>query len=443
MPRFNRFPPSVRYLTSRLRRWTQPAVWVPLAVMCAGGLFIWEVAVHPERLSIDSEEAARSNNPASAALSADDSAIAAEIDSVPVLVDELNRSNSELSLLNSSLVKGKGLFDEIRDRGLEIPKAPSVPEQAVRNILVPGLNLANPAVSAPNSGLQNLKEQNSSATAVSSFSGQGGLISGIQSIAPDPAGTAAATFAPAFSGANSGTPSENPVPLSPLQAAMQKYQAANPSGATAAQNAGNSALLPDRATAPGPAANPANLLPTPATAQTGANPANFQAAPAPVPAPTTTIISDSQQFLNPAATVPAANAEWNPRLPEIPAVPAQPATVAVPQNPYQTNLSGFGAAPTALPAALPTVPPPVPLAPNLGVPDSRVINPQFSPNSANSQYQQEQPSQLNLPDRPNFGSVPLNANQGQQPIQPQPFSVPRQIPGRYIGGGEINTFANP
>jgi len=115
----------------------------------------------------------------------------------------------------------------------------------------------------------------------------------------------------------------------------------------------------------------------------------------------------------------------------------------VPQNPYQTNLSGFGAAPTALPAALPTVPPPVPLAPNLGVPDSRVINPQFSPNSANSQYQQEQPSQLNLPDRPNFGSVPLNANQGQQPIQPQPFSVPRQIPGRYIGGGEINTFANP
>lgn len=34
---------------------------------------------------------------------------------------------------------------------------------------------------------------------------------------------------------------------------------------------------------------------------------------------------------------------------------------------------------------------------------------------------------------------PLNA----APEQPAPFSVPRAVPGRSIGGGEINTFSNP
>ena len=115
MSSFKGFPTSVRYLIARLRHWMQPAVWAPLTVLCAGGLFIWEVSVHPERLSIDGEEVAASNNrDALGGLSAEDSAIAAEIDSVPVLVNQFNRSNSELNLLNSSAVKSQGLFDEVR-----------------------------------------------------------------------------------------------------------------------------------------------------------------------------------------------------------------------------------------------------------------------------------------------------------------------------------------
>ena len=124
MSSFKRFT-SVRYLIARLRHWTQPAVLAPLAVLCAGGVFIWEVSVNPERLSIDGEEEAASNNPGSlSGLSAEDSAIAAEIDSLPVLVNQLNGStSSELNLLNSSVVKSKGLFEEISDRGLGIPQA--------------------------------------------------------------------------------------------------------------------------------------------------------------------------------------------------------------------------------------------------------------------------------------------------------------------------------
>jgi len=39
----------------------------------------------------------------------------------------------------------------------------------------------------------------------------------------------------------------------------------------------------------------------------------------------------------------------------------------------------------------------------------------------------------------------FSGNAGLQPSQlnQQPFSVPRRIPGRSIGGGEINTFSNP
>ncbi|NJR25607.1 MAG: hypothetical protein HC786_27440 [Richelia sp. CSU_2_1] len=451
MSRFNRFPPSVRYTIGRLRRWMQPGVWAPLAVMLVGGMFIWEVSVNPERLSVDDKETARrSNNPASGELSADDSAIAADIDSLPVLVDELNRSNSELSALNSPLVKGKGLFDEIRTRGLDIPKPPSVPKQAVRDAVVPELSLTNSVVTAIGSDPQNINPSNSSTTAASIPASGVGQVPGIGPIVPDLT-TAAATLPQTAIGLNSAQPSPNSIPLSPLQAAMQKYQAANPNQATDAPNSASSGILPDRTPASGLGSNSANLLPAPATAQIGANPASFQAAPTPLPVPTTTIISDSQQFLNPGATASPSNSEWAPRQPEIPSTPAVPATVALPRNPYQTNLSGSGWTGEMQPVPLPAIPSPAPQAPNAGqlrlpggIRDSRVVNPEFSPNSANSQYQQGQPSQWNLPaQQPNFGSVPQNANGGGQPIQPQPFAVPRQIPGRYIGGGEINTFADP
>lgn len=455
MSRFNRFPPSVRYLVARLRRWTQPSVWAPLAVMLAGGMFIWEVTINPERLSMDDKAGVRSNNPILGDLSADDSAIAAEIDSGPVLVDELNRSNSALGALNSPLVKGKGLFDEIRARGLDIPKLPAAPKKAVPNLSASDLGLTNPVVTATGNDPQNLNSPNSSTTAALIPASGVGQVPGFGSIAPDLTTTSATLPQSSIgTGINPPKPNENPIPLSPLQAAMQKYQyrAANPNEATAAtQNPATSGILPDRSAAPGISANSPTLLPTPATAQIGANPANFQTAPAAIVPPTNTIISDSQQFLNPGATAPASNSEWAPRLPEIPGTPAVPATVALPRNPYQTNLSGPGWTTEMQPAPLPATLSPVPQAPDAnqlrlpgGIRDSKVVSPEFSPNSANSEYQQGQPNRWNVPaQQPNFGSVPQNLNGGGQPIQPQPFAVPRQIPGRYIGGGEINTFADP
>ena len=454
MSSFNKFPTSIRYLIARLRHWIQPAVWAPLAVLCAGGVFIWEVSVHPERLSIDDEDVPASNSPASTGLSADDRAIAAEIDSVPALVKQLNRSNSEFGLLNSSVVKDKGLFDEIRARGLEIPKPPSAPKQATSRAFLPLPSLANPAIGLDNNNPLNSSSQSSNATATLNPSSDGGLISGMRTPAPESGGTVAATLPTATGADNLGKQNENPVPLSPLQTAMKKYIAANiTTTATSTQKAVNSAKLLDQPTSTQTETNPTNLLPTATTAQTGANPVNFPAAFPPIATPTNTIVNDSQQFLNPPATVPESSLDLNLKVPSIPTINAQPATSAWPKNPYQTNLSGSDAAPEAQPVALPiATPSPIPLVPtNLGqssfpsaIGGSKIQGPQFYPNPANSQFQPVQPNQPNLPNQPNFGAVPQNTNQGVQPIQPQSFSTPRSLtPGRYIGGGEINTFANP
>jgi hypothetical protein len=454
MSSFKRFT-SVRYLIARLRHWTQPAVWAPLAVLCAGGVFIWEVSVNPERLSIDGEEEAASNNSGSLpGLSAEDSAIAAEIDSLPVLVNQLNGStSSELNLLNSSVVKSKGLFEEISDRGSGIPQPSSAPKRVASSRLLPLPNLANPAVGTANNNPQNSSLPSSNDPSAWSLFGSGGLMSGIKTIEPESGGRATATLSEASSGANSGKQNENSLPLSPLQAAMKKYVVTNTKAtAAAAQKNADSAILLDRP-APAPAAtNSTNLLSTTATDRAGANPVNVPAALPSLPAPTNTAIEQSLEFLNPTPTVTESFPGSNSRVPNLPEINPGAATVALPKNPYQTNLSGSGFAPEVQPAALPVATPsPIPLLPNVGQSPfpsaggpSKIISPQFSPNSANSEFQPSQPSQFNLPDPPNFGVVPQNTNQGVQPMQPQPFSTPRSLtPGRYIGGGEINTFGNP
>jgi len=454
MSSFKRFT-SVRYLIARLRHWAQPAVWAPLAVLCAGGVFIWEASVNPERLRIDGEEEAASNNSGSLpGLSAEDSAIAAEIDSLAVLVNQLNGStSSEQNLLNSSVVKSQGLFKEISDRDPGIPEPSSAPKRVASSRFLPLPNFTNPDVATANNNPQNSSLPSSKATSALSLFGSGGLMSGIKTIEPESGGRATTTLSQASSGANSGKQNENSLPLSPLQAAMKKYVVTNSSAtAAAAEKTADSATLLDRP-APAPAAaNAANLLPTTPTAQAGANPVNVPAALPPLGAPTNTVIKESQELLNPTATVTESFPGSNSRVPNLPEINAGGATVALPKNPYQTNLSGSGFAPEGQPAVLPVAPPsPIPLLPNVGqspfpsgIGPSKIISPQFSPNSANSEFQQSQPSQPNLPGPPNFGVVPQNTNQGVQPMQPQPFSTPRSLtPGRYIGGGKINTFSNP
>lgn len=453
MSSFKPFPTSVRYVIARLGHWMQPAVWAPLAILCAGGVFIWEVSVHPERLSIDGEEVANSNNPtAIAGLSAEDTAIAAEIDSVPMLVNKFNPSNSEFGLLGSPV--GKGLFDEIRDRKPEISQPSSASKQAPINTFLSIPNLANSAGSVAKNNPQNSSLSSSNTIATLSPSRDGRLISGNKTIgAEGSTDTATATLSEISDSANSGKQNDNPLPLSPLQAAMKKYITANATAtATSTEKTTRAAKLSDGPNATASVTNSANLLPTMTTAQAIANPVNFPTTLAPIPAPTSTIINDSQQVLNTATTLPESFTRLNSRVTVIPEINTQPVTLDLPKNPYQTNLSDSELVPKTQPAVIPVATPsPIQLLPNVGkspfpnaMVESKIVNPLFSPSSANSQFKSVQPSQPNSSSQYNFGVVPENTiNQGLQPIQSQPFPAQRQIPGRYLGGGEINTFSNP
>ncbi|MFM9267142.1 hypothetical protein [Tychonema sp. BBK16] len=447
MSSFKRFPKSVRYVMARLRYWMQPAVWTPLAILCAGGVFIWEVSVHPERLSIDGEDVANSNNPTLiAGLSAEDTAIAAEIDSVPMLVNKFNRSNSEFGLLGSPV--GKGLFNEIRDRKPEIPQPSSASKQPAINTFLSIPNLANSAGSATKNNPRNSSLSSLNTIAALSSSRDGRLISGNKTMgAEGSTDTATATLSEVSDSANSGKQKDNPLPLSPLQAAMKKYIAANPTArATSTEKTTRTAKLSDRPNATVSPTNLANLLPTMTTAQGSANPVNLPTTLAPILAQTSTVTNDSPQVSNTATTLPESYTRLNSRVTVIPEINTQPVTLTLPKNPYQTNLSGSEIVPRTQSSVIPiATPSPIQLLPNVGkspfpntTVESKIVNPQFSPNSTNSQFKSVQPSQ------PNFGVVPQNTiNQGLQPIQPQPFPAQRQIPGRYLGGGEINTFSNP
>lgn len=446
MSSFKRLPTSVRYLIARLGHWIQPAVWTPLAVLCAGGFFIWEVSVNPEHLSIDGEDVATSNNPTSiAGLSAEDTAIAAEIDSVPLLVNKFNRSNSELDLLNSSV--SKGLFDEIRDRGSENSRPSSIPRQATINTFASLPNLATSAASPANNNSQNSSLPNSSAIAIVNPSRDGGLIFGNKTITEE-AQSETANLSNVSGSANSGKQNQNPLPLSPLQAAIKKYVAPNTTAtANSTEKTSIVAKLSDRPNGTLSPTNTGNLLPTITTAQAGTNPVNFPAALAPIPNSTNTTINDPQQVSNPATTLPESFTRLNSKLTVSPEITTQPV-----KSPYQTNLSGSNFAPSVQSPLAPVATPSAiqPLLPNVGqssVPnatvETKILNPQLSPNSADSQLRSVQPIQINTPTQSNFSVGTQNTNQGAPPIQAQPFSPQRQIPGRYLGGGEINTFSNP
>lgn len=451
MSSFKRLPTSVRYLIARLRYWMQPTVWAPLAILCAGSLFIWEVSVNPEGLSIDGEDAATSNNPTPiAGLSAEDSAIAAEIDSVPLLVNKFNRSNPELGFLNSPIVKTQGLFDEISTRRAEKFPPSLVSKQPAINTSLSLPKIPNSVASATPTNQANSSWPTANATSALTPSIDGGQTATTSNLGLGES-LETETLSQANGSATSGKKNQNSLPLSPLQAAMKKYIAADTSVmVNYTEKTAKESKSPDRLNGTLSPTNPDNLLPTTTTAQAKPNPVNFPTAPTPVPA-STNIINDSQQISNPSTTLPESWGRLNSTVPVMPEITIPSPTVAAPKNPYQTNLSGSDFTPKTQPAVIPVATPsPIQLLPNVEkstVPSAtvqtKILNPQFSPNSANSQFKSVQPSQSNSPTKSDFGVVPQNTNQDLPPIPPQPSSPQRQIPGRYLGGGEINTFSNP
>ncbi|WP_449417140.1 hypothetical protein [Phormidium nigroviride] len=433
MSAFKLLPTSIRHLAAQFRPLTQPTVWIPTVIFAVGGLFLWEVSVHPEWLNLDEEEITSSTTTErNIGLSLEDRMIAADIDTVPVLVNQLNRSSASSVLLNSPVLIAKGLFDEVRDRRLETAKPDIAPNSSFtdRYFALPDSEITT----VPISGNKNLFNSNSAANLTNSAVGG--------ELAKESASPATGTSVSATNSPNSGKPSPNSLSVSPLQAAMEKYRAANSPPQKTAQtsdvtNSGNSPLKPT--------ANPV-------------------------------LTANQPLFSNPPATTPELFPGFNPSIPSTTLTPQLTSSIPLNSpapinplanpyqinqshnsylnnqgnNPYQTNLHGSDPIPEVQPITLPTPSSTVPgressLPNNFGqsafpsaIQGSKVIN-SNSTNSGNLGF----PS-VSSPS-PNFGATSNQVNQTWQPIGPtsEPVSLPRPIPGRYIGGGEINTFANP
>lgn len=372
LPVHKHLPPKTPYWIARLKTVLNPLVWGPLGIMALVSLFVWELSVHPEWLNVEGEDssvAGLENN--NQTLSKDQRATLAEIDSLPVLVEQLK-----------------------------------IPDPA------PVLN--PPIITFTQSAKKNQDSKPSATNSQNPFSRT-----------PAPQGTLT-------------LPTENLLSLD------------------LSTEAG---LL---STIPLPSATPAPLQ-----KQTPSNPGsdvNGQPVPAPSPTPLDPLETAMAEFLTQQDSSPInaesqpTNPSPNPISPQPPSLTPSPAsspsTTPTTLNPYQTNINPYNLPnPTLNPNNLGTsrVPTPASAVPNLANPNLVPLSPgtpnTFSPSQtptnlatpANTpQFQTIQPQPLNFEVDYSVGNVSGGTT---QPTTPAP--VRGSIPGRYIGGGEINTFANP
>ncbi len=381
-------PASIRYLKARLRTFARPAFWgsaIALAMMVLG---VWEYWVHPEWLNslVDGEtengQVDSADNPSDDPnLSQESSAIGADIDNLPALMQEFNRGTNQGAGKNGKEkaqepTQPEGLFEQLTRSPATASNTESTAQpQAIAGIPKAPQNLNNPfLISTPdllNTGLNAGPQPNTGAFL--------GLIPTNQQGA-NPT-TATSTPNLGFGVPNLTNQNQNALPVSPLQ------QALNQNSAKQAANA----------------SPPANTSQQTLTNSTSAG----QMAPPPPRA-----LTNTTGYSTPPTTTSNAT-----------------------QGSSTPNSYTYLTQPQAQP---PVVAPAVPVTPQIAPPVAPITTSNYGqyPSGAASQS-----SGFNT----NSGFGSNIGNSGSQPGQlSQPnFTAPRRVPGRYIGGGQINTFSNP
>ena len=393
----HRIPESIRAVGEELRFLLQPRIWGSVSVLAVVGIFFWQFSENPEWFSLDAESTLNPSNSGSP-LTPEQQAIAADIDNSKVLLEALGSNNSLISPLNFNSEVNKDLLKQTQntDKKLE----PSPRSNPLLDSLFPPSNSTNqPPVeenSPKTSNLPNPVSENSPTTTNSNL-GLKGLGSPVtETTNPETAKTS-------------------------LQQAMQNYlqtQETENTDSAAPSNTNDTSknsLITDTKSANNPPNSLTNsnsaLNPSPGTA-VGVTP--FTGTP-----------TLTGQVNQPSWSVPRDNP--NSAVGTVPLPPI---------NPYQTNVT--------LPPVVPTVPTVTPGT----VPNSGYSNFNSLPlNNTVPSYSVTPNMGINSTVQPNNYITPGNINpniQQGQIGQTQPnFSVPNRVPGRYIGGGEINTFANP
>ncbi|NEP05575.1 MAG: hypothetical protein F6K25_10315 [Okeania sp. SIO2G4] len=107
-----KLPNSIRYFRGRFRHLTKPLVWGPIAVASLVLLFVWELTVHPEWLTVEDDYSVTSGNIIIDNLSPEEISIISDIDSSSVLVEDLK--NYENLQFNSSVIPEKILLNRLK-----------------------------------------------------------------------------------------------------------------------------------------------------------------------------------------------------------------------------------------------------------------------------------------------------------------------------------------
>ena len=400
-------PPRFRYLKARLQPLIKFQVWGTAIVLSLVGFSTWAYFTHPEWfafLQIDQESTPATSTASDANLSDEDKAIGADIDNLSVLQQDLAAGQISIKP-DTKPSEQQGLFDEfIKNQGNGDPKKSA--DLSVTNKSPSESSIANPfgvkAGNILNNG-SNLVSPNSTS--------EGSLNLG----SPIPAST---LNLPTSLNQNTGALS-----VSPLQSALDRNASGNIS---TVQNPSATTISPLQSSVD--RLNNSHLSP------------QNQAADKQGQSTTGLNQTDSTGRLTPSQSISPYNSSTGYPVP----VPGQGYTSTSPVS----GTTGYNVPPVSNPNPVnsytylnqpQTVPQTV-----QGVPSAVPINPSLPTTSSNLG---QSPLPGGVPVTGYSGSVNSNVgNTGLQPSQlpSQPnFSVPRPIPGRNIGGGEINSFSNP
>lgn len=137
-------------------------------------------------------------------------------------------------------------------------------------------------------------------------------------------------------------------------------------------------------------------------------------------------LQSAMSRVTPSSATPSSNPSFTRSVyGGTPPIEGTTSTNRAPANSYTNLVEGsrsFGASQSeSLPPQPTSIPNITPSTPPTSVENVAPTTPQSSVNAS-----------------PNFGTTQNNSE-----INSQPFTAPRSTPGRYIGGGSINTFSNP
>lgn len=411
-------PTSIRYLKARFRPLLRPQVWGTVTVLGAIGFGTWAYYNHPEWLALTENQqilAPSTTQPGQADISAEDKAIGADIDNLSVLQQDLAIPKSAPLAPNSETEqREQNLFDEF------IKKKEAAQGNKSAGSSAAATSTEQPSIPNP-VGIQATDPANKSGI----FPNLGGIGGGSYN-------PSAGTVANPIGSLNTPSSSDrNPtqLPVSPLQSALDRATGNNPS----IQN-------PDRTSTN-------ELRSTPGSTQTPTDNAQQNSSGLRQQDPSTRLTPSQETSQASPAPIPGqANAPVSPYTGTAGGYSTYPGTGYAPANPVP-GATGYNVPPytnnnppnsyTYLnqPQAVP------------GVPPAAQVNPQVAPGTPSNLGQSPFQNSISGNGYNNPGYNPNYSNPGtpqSSQLQQQPnFSVPRPIPGRYIGGGEINSFSNP